>query len=155
MGNKASTRYLNLTETIYYATWNHTNLTMVNIFNHTVVQKCTYLYNHETYECSPHYNTQSNSMVILGDDNDGNDVDVRDLIFTTQSLVKRNKKLKENEKMKHKLSFHKNHKITKHQDAASITYHAHNIKSESSLKEEGDITSKVNGYWKHNYTKES
>ena len=59
--NKASTRYLNLTETIYYATLNHTNLTMVNIFNHTVVQKCTYLYNHETYECSPHYNTQSNS----------------------------------------------------------------------------------------------
>ena len=78
-------------------------------------------------------------MVILGDDNDGNDVDVRDLIFTTQSLVNRNKKIKEDKKMKDKLSFHKNHKITKHQDAASITYHAHNIKSESSLKEEGDI----------------
>ena len=41
--------------------------------------------------------------------------------------------------MKDKLSFHKNHKITKNQDAVSITYNAHNIKSETSLKEEGDI----------------
>ena len=77
--------------------------------------------------------------MILGDDNDSNDADVRDLIFTTQSLVKRNKKIKEDEKMKDKLSFHQNHKITKHPDAASIRYHTHNVKSESSLKEEGDI----------------
>ena len=79
------------------------------------------------------------TVVILGDDNDSNDADVRDLIFTTQSLVKRNKKIKGDEKVKDKLSFHKNHKITTNQDAVSITYPAHNIKSESSLKEEGDI----------------
>ena len=79
-------------------------------------------------------------MVILGDDNDSNDADVRDLIFTTQSLVKRNKKIKGDEKVKDKLSFHKNHKITTNQDAVSMTYPAaHNIKSDSSLKEEGDI----------------
>ena len=77
--------------------------------------------------------------MILGDDNDGNDADVRDLIFTTQSLVKRNQKIKEDDKLKDKLYFHKNHKITKNQDAVSITYNAHNIKSETSLKEEGDI----------------
>ena len=54
-------RYLNVKETIFYATLNHTKLRIVGLFNHTIVQRCTYLENLETYECFPHYNPQSNS----------------------------------------------------------------------------------------------
>ena len=54
-------RYLNVSETIFYATLNHTNLKIVELFNHTVVQKCTYLDNMGAYKCFPHYNPQSNS----------------------------------------------------------------------------------------------
>ena len=58
---REQTRYLNLTETIYYATLNHTNLKIVSLFNHSIVQQCTYHDVLGTYRCSPHYNTQSNS----------------------------------------------------------------------------------------------
>ena len=58
------TRYLNVTETIFYATLNHTNLRIVDLFNHTIVQKCTYLSSQGTYKCSPHYNSQSNSSKL-------------------------------------------------------------------------------------------
>ena len=54
-------RYLNVTETIFYATLNHTNTKIVALFNHTIVQRCTYLDNLETYQCFPHYSPQSNS----------------------------------------------------------------------------------------------
>ena len=61
---REQTRYLNVTETIFYATLNHTNLRIVGLFNHTIVQKCTYLSSQGTYKCSPHYNSQSNSSKL-------------------------------------------------------------------------------------------
>ena len=44
------------------------------------------------------------SVVILGDDNERKDSDSRDLIFTTQSLVKKTEKRKPDNKTSEKLS---------------------------------------------------
>ena len=59
------TRYMNVTESIFYATLNHTKLRMVKIFNQTIIQKCKFSSKTEMYKCSPHYNTQSNSSKCI------------------------------------------------------------------------------------------
>ena len=55
------TRYLNVTESIYYATLNHTTPQLIRLFSHPIVQKCTSPSSRHPFSCLPHYNTQSNS----------------------------------------------------------------------------------------------
>ena len=56
----SSFRYLDVTESIFYATLNHTSPHLVRLFTHPIVQRCT-LNKNQQYSCLPHYNTQSNS----------------------------------------------------------------------------------------------
>ena len=58
-------RLLNVTETIFYATLNHTNPRLVELFKHDFVQKCDLSKGSKTYSCLPHYNTVANSSKLL------------------------------------------------------------------------------------------
>ena len=66
--------------------------------------------------------------MILRDDNHGNDPDSRDLIFTTQSLIKRKKTTKHVEKTTEKSS------PTNIQDSNLVTTFVRNSKYKSELK---------------------
>ena len=54
-------RYLDVTESVYYATLNHTEPRMIRLFAHQIVQKCSQASAGREFSCFPHYNTQSNS----------------------------------------------------------------------------------------------
>ena len=54
-------RLLNVTETIFYATLNHTSPQVIALFTHTLVQKCVQKTPFQPYHCHPHYNTMPNS----------------------------------------------------------------------------------------------
>lgn len=49
------TRFFNVTETIYYATLNHTDPQLTALFSHNVIQRCRL--NSNRYECLPHFDT--------------------------------------------------------------------------------------------------
>ena len=58
---KVKTRVLNVSETIYYATLNHSTPEVIPIFAHTVVQKCVQINPVQAYQCHPHFDTMPNS----------------------------------------------------------------------------------------------
>jgi len=78
-------RVLNVTETIYYATLNHSSPQVIPLFSHNLLQKCVQKMPFQPYQCHPHFDTMPNSMVILEHSQDG--PDWRDVLFVTNSLV--------------------------------------------------------------------
>ena len=56
-------RVLNVTESIFYATLNHTTPRMVRLFSHRIVQRCvlTPVTEDRDFFCTPHYHTQPNT----------------------------------------------------------------------------------------------
>ena len=54
-------RMLNVTETLFYATLNHTNPQLIELFKQDFLQKCDLTNDKKSYSCSPHYNTHANS----------------------------------------------------------------------------------------------
>ena len=57
-------RLLNVTETIYYATLNHTNPRLIQLFKQDFVQKCDLGKEKKSFSCYPHYNTIANSSKL-------------------------------------------------------------------------------------------
>jgi hypothetical protein len=57
-------RMLNVTETLFYATLNHTNPQLIEVFKQDFLQKCDLTKDKKTYSCSPHYNTHANSSKL-------------------------------------------------------------------------------------------
>lgn len=83
--NVETVRMLNVTETLFYATLNHTSPQLARLFSHTLVQRCRLKPPEQSYQCRPHYNTMSNSMVIIN--HSSSEADWRDLVFASHSLV--------------------------------------------------------------------
>jgi len=79
----ARVRYHEVTESVFYATLNHTEPHMVKLFTHKIVQKCSQPSKGQKFQCLPHYDTQLNSMVIV--DEPTSDAS-RQLLFATQTL---------------------------------------------------------------------
>jgi hypothetical protein len=52
-------RWFNVTESVYYATLNHTSPTLVRLMAHTIVQRCT------LNGCHPHFNSHPKSSKAL------------------------------------------------------------------------------------------
>lgn len=63
--NIPKSRWLNVTETIYYATLNHSSPQVIALFQHTLLQECVQDRPFQAYHCLPHYNTMPNSSKIL------------------------------------------------------------------------------------------
>lgn len=59
-GDHAVVRVLNVTESVYYATLNHTNPIVMNLLSQRLVQRCAML-KEGTFRCKPHFNTQKNT----------------------------------------------------------------------------------------------
>ena len=57
----ATVRYHEVTESVFYATLNHTEPHMVKLFTHKIVQKCSQPSKGQKFQCLPHYDTQLNS----------------------------------------------------------------------------------------------
>ena len=54
-------RILNVTETLFYATLNHTDPQLIELYSQDILQKCDLAANKKTFSCSPHYNTHANA----------------------------------------------------------------------------------------------
>ncbi len=101
------TRLLDVTETLFYATLNHTSPQVIPLFSHKLIQRCEQPSPKEPYHCTPHYKTMSSSsklnpyflalfttnwfflaVVILESTSpQGKSKDLRDVIFATYTLV--------------------------------------------------------------------
>jgi len=79
----ATVRYHEVTESVFYATLNHTEPHMVKLFTHKIVQKCSQPSKGQKFQCLPHYDTQLNSMVIVDETTSD---ESRQLLFATQTL---------------------------------------------------------------------
>ena len=79
-------------------------------------------------------------MVILGQDNGGNNPDTRELIFSTQSLIKRTERTKRNEKTNEKLS------SSQLQDSISVTSFVKNSKDENGFNHHTYNTNSDHGW---------
>jgi hypothetical protein len=60
-----SVRLLNVTETLFYATLNHTTPQVIPLFTHKLVQECVQKTPFQSYQCEPHYNKMPNSSKSL------------------------------------------------------------------------------------------
>ena len=101
-------RVLNVTETLFYATLNHSSPQVIALFAHDIVQECVQRTPFMPYQCQPHYDTMPNSskkyfnfhraafffnlidystfpVVILEHSPDG--PDWRDVVFASRTLV--------------------------------------------------------------------
>ena len=58
-------RVLNVTETIYYATLNHSSPQVIPLFSHNLLQKCVQKMPFQPYQCHPHFDTMPNSSKYL------------------------------------------------------------------------------------------
>ena len=58
-------RILNVTETLFYATLNHTDPQLIELFSQDILQKCDLTADKKTYSCSPHYNTHANASKYI------------------------------------------------------------------------------------------
>ena len=58
-------RLLNVTETIFYATLNHSSPQVIALFTHMLVQKCVQKTPFQPYHCHPHYDAMPNSSTYL------------------------------------------------------------------------------------------
>ena len=54
-------RVLNVTETLFYATLNHSSPQVIALFAHDIVQECVQRTPFMPYQCQPHYDTMPNS----------------------------------------------------------------------------------------------
>ena len=54
-------RVLNVTETLYYATLNHSSPQVIALFTHDIMQECVQRTPFMPYQCQPHYDTMPNS----------------------------------------------------------------------------------------------
>ena len=61
---QAKKRVLNVTETIYYATLNHSSPEVIPIFTQNLVQECVQETPVQAYQCFPHFNTMPNSSKL-------------------------------------------------------------------------------------------
>ncbi len=50
-----------MTESVYYATLNHTTPRLARLFSHTISQRCVRPDAAAPFACQPHYDTQPNS----------------------------------------------------------------------------------------------
>ena len=56
---------LNVTETIYYATLNHSSPQVIALFQHNLSQECVQKPPFQAYQCVPHYDTMPNSSEFI------------------------------------------------------------------------------------------
>ncbi|XP_040571328.1 uncharacterized protein [Lepeophtheirus salmonis] len=82
-------RILNVTETVFYATLNHTKPKLISLVSKKIQQKCIKSFNEHTFECTPHFNSHPNSMVIVQNDSEK---DSRQLIIVSHSVIRRKKR---------------------------------------------------------------
>jgi len=54
-------RVLNVTETLFYATLNHSSPQVIALFAHDIMQECVQRTPFMPYQCQPHYDTMPNS----------------------------------------------------------------------------------------------
>ena len=54
-------RVLNVTETLFYATLNHSSPQVIALFAHDIMQECLQRTPFMPYQCQPHYDTMPNS----------------------------------------------------------------------------------------------
>ncbi len=59
-----ASKWLNVTETIYYATLNHSSPQVIALYRHNLLQECVQRRPNQAYQCHPHYDTMANSSKL-------------------------------------------------------------------------------------------